>query len=172
MKTFLLASGAGLLAVTAAAPAAAQTTRSVIIEHVKVPHGDLDLATKAGAETLLTRLNKAAMAACGGKPSLGINDPVGPSKRHASRLCKVAAIDAATLALEAPLLRAIWLESGDAIRFGDEARRTTADLLAQAGIVELGNRLATNDRFESVAGRRQAPVRSGGKSAGGVLSSN
>jgi UrcA family protein len=161
MKTSLLASGLGLLAVVAAGPAAAKTTPSLIINHAQVQHGDLDLATEAGAEEMLTRLNRAANNACGGRPSPAINDPVGSSKQHAYRLCKVAAIDAATLALDVPLLRTAWLESGDAIRFGDEARRTTAGLLARAGIDGPVDHVAATDRLDSAEGRRQALVRSG-----------
>ena len=169
MNTFLLASGLGLLAVAAAGPAAAQTTPSLIIGHAQVQHGDLDLATKAGAETMLIRLNKAANNACGGKPSPAINDPVGSSKQHAYRLCKVAAIDAATLALDVPLVRTSWLKSGEAIRFGDEARRTTAGLLARAGIDDSVDHVAATDRIDSAEGRSQALVRSGKVGGRGAL---
>ena len=134
MKTFLLASGVALLAIVATGPAAAQTTRSLIIEQVKVRHGDLDLATERGAGAMLARLDNAASRACGGKPGPMLGDSLGPAKQRAYRLCKVAAIDAATLTLNAPRVRAVWLEQGEAIRFADAARRTTSDLLRLARI--------------------------------------
>jgi len=130
MKTFLLASG--LLAAVGAAPAAAQSTPSLIVEQVKVHYGDLDLAASEGADAMLNRLTEAASKACGGKPRPIMSDPVWSSKQRAYRLCKVSAIDAATLALNAPLVRVIWLEQDDAIRFGEAARRATSDLLQLA----------------------------------------
>ena len=129
MKKCLLAGGAGLLAVAATGPAAAQTTRSLIIEQVEVPYGDLDLATTAGAEAMLARLESAAANACGGKPRAVHADVLGPSKQRAYHLCRVAAVDAATLSLEVPLVRAIWLENEAVTRLAGEARRTTSDLL-------------------------------------------
>ena len=132
MKTFLLATGASLLAIVAAGPAAAQATRALIIEQVEVEHGDLDLKTTADAEAMLVRLSDAASDACGGKPRQRHADPLGPAKQRAYLLCKVAAIDAATLSLGAPLVRGIWLENGEAIRFAEEARRTASDLLEVA----------------------------------------
>ena len=136
MKTFLLASSLGLLAAAAAGPATAQTTRSFIIEQVKVPHGDLDLATKGGADAMLDRLASAASDACGRKPRMVAADPLGPSKQHIYRLCRVAAIDNATLTLDAPLVRVLWLENDESIRFGDEARKRTSDLFRLAGVDE------------------------------------
>ena len=135
MKTFLLASSLGLLAAAAAGPATAQTTRSFIIEQVKVPHGDLDLATKDGADVMLDRLASAASDACGRKPRIAA-DTLWPSKRHIYRLCRVAAIDDATLTLDAPLVRVLWLENDESIRFGDEARKRTSDLFRLAGVDE------------------------------------
>lgn len=133
MKTLLLASGAALVA-TVATPAAASKPPSLIIAHVEVRHGDLNLATGAGAGTMLERLSAAASNACGGRPRPTSSDPLGPSKQRAYRLCRIAAIDTATLRLDAPLVRARWLEDDEAVRSGDEARRTTADLLRQAGL--------------------------------------
>ena len=134
MKTLLLASGAGLLAILATDPAAANTARSFVIEHVEVPHGDLDLASDAGADAMLDRLTDAASAACGGRPRPAFSDPLGPSKQRAWRLCKVAAVDSATVRLDAELVRALWLGDDEAIRYGEEARRTSADLYRQAGV--------------------------------------
>lgn len=134
MKRVILASGAALLAVVAAGPAAAQTDRSLIVERVAVAHGDLDLATTAGADAMLGRLTDAASRACGGKPRSSHADPLGPAKLRAYRLCKVGAIDTATLALAAPRVRALWLEDGEAIELAALARRTTVDLLRLARI--------------------------------------
>ena len=132
MRILLLAGGLGLMAAASAAPAAAQTAHSYIIEHVKVSHGDLDLTTQQGAEKMLARLSGAASAACGRKPRTGVGDPLGPSKQRIYRLCVVAAIDNATLQLNAPLVRTAWLEDDDAIKFGTEARRTNSELFKLA----------------------------------------
>ena len=132
MKTFFLAGGLGLLAVAGAEPATAQNAHSLIIQQVKVSHGDLDLTTEQGAETMLARLSGAASAACGRKPRTGVGDPLGPSKQRIYRLCVVAAIDNATLELNAPLVRTAWLEDDDAIKFGTEARRTSSELFKLA----------------------------------------
>jgi UrcA family protein len=134
MKTLLLASGAGLLAILAAAPAAADSPRPFVVEHVEVRHGDLDLASETGAGAMLDRLTEAASAACGGRPRPGFSDPLGPSKQRAWRLCKVAAVDSATLRLDAERVRALWVGDDEAIRFGEEARRTSAELYRQAGL--------------------------------------
>lgn len=130
MKTFLLASS--LLAAAAATPALAQTAPSLVIKQVRVEYGDLDLATTEGADAMLARLTGAASKACGGRPPMPVSDPLAPSKQRAYRLCKVAAIDDATLALNAPLVRAFWLGNDEAVRFGDAARRATADWLRLA----------------------------------------
>lgn len=132
MKTFFLAGGLSLLAVAGAEPATAQNAHSLIIQQVKVSHGDLDLTTEQGAETMLARLSGAASAACGRKPRTGVGDPLGPSKQRIYRLCVVAAIDNATLQLNAPLVRTAWLEDDDAIKFGTEARRTSSELFKLA----------------------------------------
>jgi UrcA family protein len=134
MKTFLLASGAGLLAILAAAPAAANTPPPFVVGHVEVRHGDLDLASDAGAGAMLDRLADAASVACGGRPRSGFSDPLGPSRQRAWRLCKVAAVDSATLRLDAERVRALWLGHDEAIRFGEEARRSSAELYRQAGL--------------------------------------
>ena len=130
MKTRLLASA--LLAVLAASPVAANDTRSLIIEQVTVQHGDLDLATPEGADTMLGRLQDAASEACGGRPRSMVSDPLGPVRQRAYRLCRVSAIDAATLTLNAPAVRAVWLEHDEAVRFAREARQETSDLLRLA----------------------------------------
>lgn len=134
MKTLTLASGAVLLALLAASPAAAGPLRPYIIEQVEVRHGDLDLSTAAGAGAMLERLSAAASEACGRKPRPGFSDPLGPRKQRAWRLCTVAAIESATLELDAELVRAAWLGRDDAIRYGAEARRTSAGLYRLAGV--------------------------------------
>lgn len=138
MKIFFLAGGLGLLAAAGAEPAAAQNAPSFIIEQVKVSHGDLDLGTEQGADAMLARLSGAASAACGRKPRSGVGDPLGPSKQRIYRLCVVAAIDNATLQLNAPMVRTAWLEDDDAIKFGAEARRTSSELFKLAGAVSPG----------------------------------
>jgi UrcA family protein len=137
MKTCLLTSGLGLLAIASAGAADARASQPLMIEQVEVRHGDLDLATSAGAGTMLARLGGAASEACGGKPRAVQSDPLGSAKQRAYRLCKVAAVDAATVRLDAELVRALWLESGEAIRYGEAARRTRAHLLGQADTVAL-----------------------------------
>jgi len=103
--------GAGLLAVSTAAPAPAQRSQANIVVHVSVPHGDLDLTSDAGARIMLMRLDKAATRACGGKPvAVTALDQLGQAKKQEYQRCKAAALDAGTLTLGAPLVRAAWLD--------------------------------------------------------------
>lgn len=135
MKTILpalLASGAGLLAVFQPVPSAADESPA-IIEHAKVHYGDLDLATPDGAGAMLARLETAASNACGGRPSLSIVNPLVSAKQRAYRRCRIAALDAATLRLGAPLVRSAWLERDETARHLADARRATADLLRGGG---------------------------------------
>jgi UrcA family protein len=131
MKTPILARGLAALALAAAVPAAAQAAPAYVIGQVRVDYGDLDLAAPAGAAAMLARLDAAAARACGRLPQPG--DPLYGARQRAHRLCKVSAIDAATLALEAPLVRIAWLETGEATRWRDAAQRSASALLELAG---------------------------------------
>ena len=135
MKTFspvLLASSAGLLAAFQPAPSAAADESRAVIEHAKVRYGDLDLATPAGAEAMLARLEAAASEACGRLPQNAM-DPLLAAKQRAYRRCRISALDAATLRLGAPLVRSAWLDRDETARHLADARRATAGLLRESG---------------------------------------
>lgn len=110
MHRTAIAIGAGLLAAGAVTSAAAQRSRADIVVQISVPHGDLDLASEAGAKAMLVRLDKAASKACGGKPMpVMALDQVGHAKKREYQRCKLAAMDRGTLQLGAPRVRAAWL---------------------------------------------------------------
>ena len=92
-----LAAAAGL---TCAGPTLAQTSDPV--PAVTVKYRDLDIASRAGAQALLERIETAASTACGGVPDL----------RQLSRLavfeaCRSAAVGRAVVAVDAPMLTAM-----------------------------------------------------------------
>ena len=129
MRSLLFASGVGLLAMLVAGPAIAQAQRPPIIKHVGVERGDLDLATPSGAEAMLAKMERAATRACGSPRNPQYRNSIGPLGRE-HHMCRIAAIDAATLQLGAPLVRAAWLERSEASEVA-AARQASADLLGE-----------------------------------------
>lgn len=110
MKTLAIVSGAAMCAAILVAPAGAQPAPSHIVTEVGVAYSDLDLTSEEGARAMLDRLETAAAAACGGKPSPVMpGDAVGLAKLRAFRACKAAAIDNSTLDLGSAPVRAAWL---------------------------------------------------------------
>lgn len=111
MKNVSISLGAGFLAACMALPANAQVADPQIVTSIGVPHEDLDLDSEAGALTMLARLEAAATKACGGKPSAAMGrDQVGQAKHREFRRCKTAALERSTLSLDAPRVRAAWLD--------------------------------------------------------------
>ena len=132
ISTILLASSATLLAALGPTPAAAADGSPTIIEDIAVRYGDIDLAAPAGAAAMLARLEAAASDACGGRPRNRM-DPILPAKQRAYRRCRIAALDAATLQLGAPLVRSAWLDRDETARHLADARQATAELLGEGG---------------------------------------
>jgi UrcA family protein len=123
MKTIWLAVGTAMAAAIFSAPAPAQRANRPIIEHVNVHHGDLDLADKSGAETMLARLEKAATKACGGWPTATMSwNQMSEAKQREHRRCKAAALDSATLKLGASLVRSAWLSKAQTTHHAAKAR--------------------------------------------------
>lgn len=124
MKRILLAVSIGLPTAVSPVSATAQSADTAIVANINVRHGDLDLADKAGAETMLARLDKAATKACGGKPMSGtsLDHQMAQARLDEHSRCKAAAIDRATLKLGAPVVRAAWLGSVKATHYAAKAR--------------------------------------------------
>ena len=128
MKRILLAVSIGLPAAVSPVSATAQGTDTApdtaIVANVNVRHGDLDLADKAGAETMLVRLEKAAAKACGGKSTspTSLDHQMAQARLREHRRCKAAAIDSATLKLGAPVVRAAWLGRAKATHHAAKVR--------------------------------------------------
>ncbi len=128
MKRILLAVGIGLTVaafpVSATAQGAETAPDTAIVANINVRHGDLDLADKSGAETMLTRLEKAAAKACGGKSTspTSLDHQRAQARLREHRRCKAAAIDSATLKLGAPVVRAAWLGRTKATHHAAKAR--------------------------------------------------
>lgn len=124
MKRILLAVSIGLPAAIFPVLATAQGTDTNVVANINVRHGDLDLADKSGAETMLARLDKAAAKACGGKPmsATSLDHQMAQARLDEHRRCKAAAIDRATLKLGAPVVRAAWLGRVKATRYAAKAR--------------------------------------------------
>lgn len=163
MKRVLYTSCAGLLALCSTAPALAADQplyaadkAGVSVEQVGVRYGDLDLATTSGAAAMLARIEEAASDACGGNPGpANSGDVLGQPRRNEYRRCRIAAIDVATIRLAAPLVRAAWLERGDAA-LAAKARKDSAALLKSAGLRVPAELLAADTSGE--AGHTLAPA--------------
>jgi UrcA family protein len=124
MKTPGISVGAALAVALFSMPASAQGTNRSIVAHINVRQSDLNLRDPSGAATMLARLEQAATKACGGKPVSGTswNNALGEAKAREHRRCKAAAIDAATLQLGAPLVRAAWIGTAKATPHAAKAR--------------------------------------------------
>jgi len=111
VKKLSIALSAALWIASTVVPASAQVAPPQIVTNIGVRYGDLDLKSASDARIMLTRLERAATKACGGKPvPTSPGDQVGLAKRDEYRRCKAAAMERSTLRLGAPLVRAAWLE--------------------------------------------------------------
>jgi UrcA family protein len=124
MKRPGIAAGAALAVALFSIPALAQGTHRNIVAHINVRQSDLDLRKPSGAATMLARLDRAATKACGGKPLSGTswNNALADAKKREHLRCKAVAMDAATLQLGAPLVRAAWLDTAKATHHAAKAR--------------------------------------------------
>ena len=105
-----IAAGLALLAVIAAAmPAAAQSALSerTIHRDVMVRYGDLNLADERDVSILLSRIDKAAEEACGGRPWISdtFTDVGTSTLREQYRHCHVDAVARAVESVGAPLVK-------------------------------------------------------------------
>jgi UrcA family protein len=98
-----------LIASAAAAPAwCGSIGRSeAVVTRVRVPVGDLDLNTQAGADTLIRRVSAAAASACGGADAMGVT---GLAEQRAYRACKTKAVSQTIARLDAPVVRARYAQ--------------------------------------------------------------
>lgn len=98
---------------------AAPRSEPVTIQ-VKVYYGDLNLQHKAGAETILKRLDAAAITACGGRVVAG---PSYTESRVRFARCRTEAIRAAVTELNVPVVSAAYLERKNAKPIANLASR-------------------------------------------------
>lgn len=80
--------------------ATAQTSQPV----AAVTYADLDLSTKDGAQTLLKRIDDAALGICGPAP---VHSPLTPTANTLHERCLREAVDGAVAKVGAPLLTAL-----------------------------------------------------------------
>ena len=98
-NTRLMSLAIAAVTLSGAAPVAAQSLDDTV--SVSVRYGDLDISKSAGAETLLRRIDKAAVQICGGKPDQRLLD-----QRTAFEKCRASTIDRSVAALNAPMVTA------------------------------------------------------------------
>jgi UrcA family protein len=104
---------AGLLVLTCAlagpAPAADAAVSDIVVKHVLVRYGDLDLKTESGARQLVRRLNVAAIEACGGRPK-GPLALIADSKRR-FEVCRGTAVQTAVTTVDQPMVTTVYLNT-------------------------------------------------------------
>jgi UrcA family protein len=111
--TFSLVAAIGVISATQSALAGPYLQR-VEVGRVAVNYGDLDLKTLGDAQSMLTRLQKAAYQACGGDPRLSQDySLMGPKLERTYRECRSDAVSRAVAAVNAPLLTEIHKEQKD-----------------------------------------------------------
>lgn len=93
-----------VLALAVATSALAAPRQALLI--ARVPVGDLDLRTAAGAATMLRRLDLAARELCA--PT--IRSPVFPAADGRAWRCRREAISAAVQRLKSPALALVWAQ--------------------------------------------------------------
>lgn len=98
----LIASALAALALAGmAAPSALAETRTV---SVKVAYSDLNLASPAGAKTMLTRLQKASRKVCGAATHRS------PEEMTWAKACMKDAMSSAVSRLNAPTVSALFMD--------------------------------------------------------------
>jgi UrcA family protein len=98
-----------LIASVAAAPAWCEPLghRQAVVTKVRVPVGDLDLNSQAGADTLIRRVSAAAIRACGGANTVGVLMLL---EARAYRACKTRAVAQTIAQVEAPVVQARYAQ--------------------------------------------------------------
>jgi len=107
--------GLTFAAVVALGTVANAASTDTIREDVPVSYADLDLNTADGASTLLTRINDAAVQACGGMPYFQSMYSVAPDAvTHEFTKCRANAISEAVDTVSSPMLTRVYAQNGDA----------------------------------------------------------
>ena len=122
-KTYLvLAAVVTMTASAAAGHAASQPLNGVgrVVVQVRVPVGDLDLTSEAGADTLLQRVRVAAARLCRPAAESGISYP---DAARAQRACRDRALTNAVAAISSPVVQA---------RYADQGRPHAVKVVAEA----------------------------------------
>lgn len=87
---------------------------TTIRRDVPVAYGDLNLATEAGARTMLTRITNAAREACGGSPFFYGDYSMTPGlARKDFAACQTNAVNTAVKSLNAPQVMRVYAQNGD-----------------------------------------------------------
>lgn len=107
--------GLTFAAVVALSAAANAGSTDIIRQDVPVSYADLDLNTADGASTLLTRINDAAVQACGGMPYFQSMYSVAPDAvTYEFTKCHTKAVSEAVDTVSSPMLTRIYAQNGDA----------------------------------------------------------
>lgn len=119
MRQSFFAIKAGLATLVLIGAVETAAAQSVLREHADrrdmvVSYRDLDLSDARDAAILLNRIDKAAEAACGGRPWLAdpFNEDVSSSMRETYRHCHADAMARAVEKVDAPLVKQLNQPSG------------------------------------------------------------
>ncbi len=98
---------AGLSPMAAATEGRVRTQSALVVNHVRVSYADLDLQSEAGAQTLVKRLSRAAIDACGGKP---VSGPIAiqVAEKTVFEACRKSAIRDAVQTVDRPMVTAAF----------------------------------------------------------------
>ncbi|HEY2752042.1 UrcA family protein [Phenylobacterium sp.] len=87
--------------------------KPVEVMQVRVPVGDLDLNSRAGADTLIQRVTAAADRACGRSSSGGVT---GQMEQRAHQVCKAQAVARAVAQVDASAVQVRYAQNRGAVK--------------------------------------------------------
>jgi UrcA family protein len=85
----------------------------VEVIQVRVPVGDLDLNSRAGADALIQRVTAAADRACGPPTSGGVT---GLMEQRSHKACEAHAVNRAVAQVDAPVVQARYAQMKGAVK--------------------------------------------------------
>ena len=103
-----------------ASQSAMASDAELILRHIPVPYGDLDLKGEQGVQSMLQRLQHATVKACGGWPSY---NPAMPQVKASFKTCRAEALQEAVATLDQPAVTAAYRErvrSNDLLRMAKQ----------------------------------------------------
>lgn len=105
-KTLTFVAIAAVAASTPMQAAAAPLEAEVLTE--RVPYGDLNLSSDAGARVMLTRLSKASGRVCGGRPMVGA---AFHGQNRAWKACRAETLQRAVTELSSPHVTRLYADA-------------------------------------------------------------